>query len=90
MIFYTCGVLLKPSKQLTCPSNWTSFPKVDNVSDFGFHLKNLFMFHVLAEFFLRKVNFEDAFFTQFLQVQSELCFMFWEKSEKRLYVSCFG
>jgi hypothetical protein len=25
--------------------------KVDNVSDFVFHLKNVFAFHVLAEFF---------------------------------------
>ena len=93
--------------------------KVDNVSDFDFHLKNAIMFHVLAEIFLEKskfwgcifyaifasakwimfhvlgkiwktslcfmfwlnlfckmVSFEDAFFMQFLKVQSGLCFMF--------------
>ena len=50
--------------------------KVDNVSDFDFHLKNAIMFHVLAEFFFAFLEVEDAFFMQFLQMQSELCFMF--------------
>ena len=31
--------------------------KVDNVSDFDFHLKNAITFHVLAEFFLEKSKF---------------------------------
>jgi len=30
--------------------------KVNNVSDFMFHLKNVFAFHVLAEFFLEKIS----------------------------------
>jgi hypothetical protein len=50
--------------------------KVDNVSDFDFHLKNAITFHVLAEIFFAFLEVEDAFFMQFLQMQSELCFMF--------------
>jgi len=50
--------------------------KVNYVSCFGKNLKNVFMFHVLAEFFFAFLEVEDAFFMQFLQVQSGLCFMF--------------